>query len=658
MEMMERVHAARIGAKKNSAEAVGEGTITRESAVGDDLFRAVGMRNSSSCFYKQVLHRRISGFPTMDGLLPLVDGELDDTRAWRQLMAKHSPEAGHGSFVMPVSPARSPSARERNGGGTGQGQGNSALRSARTTVTSPPKAAHLSSLVASIVSQNHAAKKTSRSTKGTARRAGGGRAETNGRNITRTPRRGEGPAKQSTARRPSTHSGPRKVSAATTNSSGSTSPGSLRFSRRSSSGPIPQVQQVPSEIISRYRRVSTAAPVRAPRTGEGARGSRHYPSVSVQRTLSVGGGAGADPGEGARPVQIPTRPPVRCSPPAAAALVQHTYSPPGSTPPTAAATETPAPGTQRLYEIDSSPDDNSRFRSVLSLAAWHGEVPDAASGRGEAAEKHIVGFATGLGIRSTSKDASSRGREVDRTRSKRGDEEAGLNGGELTPMLSVPFDDDEALCVERRHVRASERARRALDGMGIGITSSQWSSAGAAMSSEATTDANFAPLTRVPETETAAALADDESRERQRHVLASVRAREIMMGHSNERTDVDNGRPVSTSQDMARCAPSPVPPLDLIVEQKAAALRDCSRITVEFFSRLLLADPRISLDQAILGFEMAADDTLGDFARNKMRKEEDYRTVYRPMFTAAKALAWEQQGMHHCPCCALNAANQ
>ena len=35
MEMMERVHAARIGAKKNSAEAVGEGTITRESAVGD-----------------------------------------------------------------------------------------------------------------------------------------------------------------------------------------------------------------------------------------------------------------------------------------------------------------------------------------------------------------------------------------------------------------------------------------------------------------------------------------------------------------------------------------------------------------------------------------------------------------------------------------------
>ena len=400
--------------------------------------------------------------------------------------------------------------------------------------------------------------------------------------------------------------------------------------------------------------MSTAAPVRAPRpgprTGEGARSSHHSPSVLVQRTTSMGGGAGAGPGEDARPVQIPTRP-VQYSPPAA--LVQ--YSPPGSTPPTAAATEIPAPEPQRLHEIVRSSDDNgsanSRFRSVLSLAAWHGEVPAAASERGEEAVKHIDAFATGLGIRSTSsKDASSRGREVDRTLSERSDAEAGLDGGELTSMLSVPFDDDEAL--ERRHVTASERARRALNGMGIGITPSPWSPVGAAMSSEATTDANFAPLARVPETETAAALAEGESRERQRHVLASVRARETMMGHSND------GRSVSASQDMARCAPSPVPPLDLIAEQKAAALRDCSRITVEFFSRLLLADPRISLDQAILGFEMAADDTLGDFARNKMRKEEDYRTVYRPMFTAAKALAWEQQGMHHCPCCALNATNQ
>ena len=57
-----------------------------------------------------------------------------------------------------------------------------------------------------------------------------------------------------------------------------------------------------------------------------------------------------------------------------------------------------------------------------------------------------------------------------------------------------------------------------------------------------------------------------------------------------------------------------------------------AEITREFFSHLLLQNPNLTLDDAILRFENASEATLDEFAQQRFRTGESYRKVYKPFW--------------------------
>ena len=97
----------------------------------------------------------------------------------------------------------------------------------------------------------------------------------------------------------------------------------------------------------------------------------------------------------------------------------------------------------------------------------------------------------------------------------------------------------------------------------------------------------------------------------------------------NRSATITNIRPCVESHDM---------PVYLIVTaQELTGLQPRSHadITRDFFADQRRKDPNVSLDDAILRFENAADSypSLHAFATARCRTAESYRKVYRPFWT-------------------------
>tara|TARA_Y100000994_G_scaffold214843_1_gene190814 strand:- start:354 stop:617 length:264 start_codon:yes stop_codon:yes gene_type:complete len=54
-----------------------------------------------------------------------------------------------------------------------------------------------------------------------------------------------------------------------------------------------------------------------------------------------------------------------------------------------------------------------------------------------------------------------------------------------------------------------------------------------------------------------------------------------------------------------------------------------AEITRDFFSHLQIKNPNITLDDAILRFEQASEDSLDEFAKKRLRTGDSYRKVYK-----------------------------
>ena len=63
-----------------------------------------------------------------------------------------------------------------------------------------------------------------------------------------------------------------------------------------------------------------------------------------------------------------------------------------------------------------------------------------------------------------------------------------------------------------------------------------------------------------------------------------------------------------------------------------------NEILINTFISLIIENPDITLDQAILRFENAKDVNLDEFAEHKMRKAESYRNSYKPYFDKAQKI--------------------